>query len=434
MRRKVRHRLVKRPQFREKIHQFRLDNGLDVWLVQRKGFIHKCAILVFDYGSLYIDFRVGARRYTTPAGLAHLLEHRLFEKEDHSVFDRFADYGADANAFTSYSATGYHFECTSNFYECLSLLLKSVQELWLTEEALNKEKEVVICELKEAQENPSGLLYRNFLNALFTSHPVKFDIAGTPESVKAINCETMRLAHKFFYRPSNAILAAVGDIEPKRFIDTVLESANEWEDKETKPQVLLPNEPRSVHKPYIRSKTQMARHKVALGYKDSFFFSRRAVSKKEILRRVFAAEIAASCTFGHSSEEYQSLYLDGIVDDTFSAVYVADRSFGYFVFSTDTEKPDKFIRRIKKAIERRKKEGFKEEEFERIRRRTLGALLSRLDSLSQTTSLLVMGRAYDHLYLDTLKLVEELTPEDSLSVLSEVCTEKKCAVSLVSPA
>jgi len=424
----MRHRKIERPKFGEHLHEFTLDNGLRAWLIQRKGYIHKCALLVFDYGSLYVRFRIDGRTYETPFGIAHLLEHRLFEKEYGSIFDKFADYGADANAFTSYSATGYHFDCTDHFYECLQLLIRGASNLYLTEDALNKEKEVVICELKESQENPGNLLHRNLLNALYATHPVKVDIAGTVESVKNIDCKAMYLAHNIFYRPRNSILVAAGDIEPKRFIEVVSESSSEWKDNGKSPEIIIPKEPMSAHRHYVRAKTQMARHKVAVAFKDSF-----SPSDKTLARRIFAAELASACTLGHSSEDYQTLYQEGIIDDTFSAAYLADRYFGYFVFSCDTDKPRRFVQSVKDVISKRKREGFKKEEFERLKKRALGALLASLDSLSHTVSLLAIGQMFGHLYLDTLKLLTSLTPDNVLSVLKEVCTEKKCAVSVVSP-
>jgi len=422
----MRHRLIQRPRFNETVHNWKLRNGLDVWLIERKGFYQKCLLLLFDYGSLFVRFRVGGREGELPFGVAHLLEHRLFEKEDGSVFDRLAEYGADANAFTSYSSTGYHFQTTEKFYRCLRLLLQAVQNLWLTEEALEKEKGIVVCEIKDSQESPDWLLHNGLIEALYRLHPVRVDIAGTVESVRRMSVSDLERAHSLFYRPERAILVAAGDINADEFIDAVARSVAGWKRGE-KVVVVMPDEPPGTRRE-VRRRSDMVRHKVAIGYKDVGL-----PSGKELVRRIFAAEVAATAMFGHSSENYQVLYSDGVIDDSFSASYVADRYFGHFLFAGDTDRPDEFVERVKAVVRRSRRGGFEEDDFERIKRRTLGALLRGLDSLSRSVSLLASGRLFGHFYLDTLRELEKLTLDDAVSVLQEVCVERRSSVCVVSP-
>lgn len=420
------YRLIRRRRFNETVHNWRFKNGFDVWLVERKEYHQKCVLLLFDYGSLYVHFSVGGRTKELPYGVAHLLEHRLFEKEDGSIFDELAEYGAEGNAFTSYSATGYHFQTTDRFYRCLRLLLSAVQRLWLDEKAVEREKEIIICEIKDSQESPEWLLHKGLIESLYRNHPVRVDIAGTVESVKKISPSDLDYAHSFFYRPDRAILVAAGDIDREKFASVVSDAVSGWR-KGTAIRLILPREPATTVKE-VRRRCDMERHKVAIGYKDT-----RLPSGRELVRHIFAAEIAATAIFGHSSENYQRLYLDGVIDDSFSALYVADRYFGHFLISGDTDVPDEFIRKIKGIIKRSRREGFEKDDFERIKRRTLGAMLAKLDSLTQTVSLLASGRLFGHFYLDTLRELEKLSVDDAVSVLREVATEKHCSVSVVSP-
>ena len=198
----------------EEVISAKLDSGLDVLLIPKKGYIKKYAIFSTKYGSNDNKFIPINENdvIQVPEGIAHFLEHKLFEEPEGNIFDEFSKLGTNVNAFTNFNQTSYLFSCTDNFCESLELLIKFVQNPYFTDENVEKEKGIIAQEIKMYEDNPGWRVFFNALKGMYFEHPVKIDIAGTIESIQNIDKETLYKCYNTFYNPKNMVLVTVGEI------------------------------------------------------------------------------------------------------------------------------------------------------------------------------------------------------------------------------
>ena len=209
------------PRLDEKLYTTRLENGLTVVVVPRTGFTKKLAYFVTDYGSIHTDFTFEGKQYKVPAGVAHYLEHKLFDMPDgRDVSEEFAARGAVTNAFTSYDLTAYYFSCTEQFPECLELLLEFVSTPYFTRESVEKEQGIIDQEIGMNEDAPDSVVFEELMQALYREYPVRVPILGTGESIREITPEILHLVHRAFYAPGNMLLCVIGDVDPQQVADT----------------------------------------------------------------------------------------------------------------------------------------------------------------------------------------------------------------------
>lgn len=204
------------PELDETLYRETLENGLTVLVVPRKGFTKKLAYFVTDFGSIHTDFRLGGKEYHAPAGVAHYLEHKMFDLPgDRDVSAEFAALGASTNAFTSYDMTAYFFPCTDHFDECLRLLLEFVSTPYFTEESVEKERGIIDQEIGMNEDAPDSVVFDNLMAAMYAVHPIRQPILGTSETIREITPEVLYTCHRAFYAPGNMLLCVVGDVDPE---------------------------------------------------------------------------------------------------------------------------------------------------------------------------------------------------------------------------
>ena len=204
------------PELDETLYRETLENGLTVLVVPRKGFTKKLAYFVTDFGSIHTDFRLDGKEYHAPAGVAHYLEHKMFDLPgDRDVSAEFAALGASTNAFTSYDMTAYYFSCTDHFDECLRLLLEFVSTPYFTEESVEKERGIIDQEIGMNEDAPDSVVFDNLMAAMYAVHPIRQPILGTSETIREITPEVLYICHRAFYAPGNMLLCVVGDVDPE---------------------------------------------------------------------------------------------------------------------------------------------------------------------------------------------------------------------------
>ena len=195
------------PELDETCYRDVLENGLTVAVVKREGFTKKLAYFVTDYGAIHTDFTLEGKEYHSPAGVAHYLEHKLFDMPGgRDVSAEFASLGAMTNAFTSYDLTAYYFSCTENFSDCLKLLLEFVSTPYFTEESVEKERGIIDQEIGMNQDAPDSVIFENLMLSLYDQHPIRIPILGTSETIREITAETLHTCHRAFYTPGNMLL------------------------------------------------------------------------------------------------------------------------------------------------------------------------------------------------------------------------------------
>ncbi|MFN4213726.1 MULTISPECIES: EF-P 5-aminopentanol modification-associated protein YfmH [unclassified Exiguobacterium] len=334
------------PHVGETLHHTVLENGLTVYLLKKTGYEKTYATFTTKYGS--IDRRFKTEDWVeVPDGIAHFLEHKMFEKEDGDVFQKFGQLGASANAFTSFTRTAYLFGATSNVEANLTTLLDFVQTPYFTEASVEKEKGIIGQEIQMYQDNPGWRLYFGLIEAMYAEHPVKIDIAGTIESIGHITADDLYACHRAFYHPSNMVLFVVGNIDP----DAVLEQVKANQAAKTFEAPVLQarervEEPTSVKSTQRIIEMDVSVPKVMIGYKDV------PRAGADGMKQELAVELLMHALFDTTAPLYAELYAEGLIDDAFSFDYTSEETFAFAVLSMETPHVDSFVSRMTTALER----------------------------------------------------------------------------------
>ena len=303
--------LTQYPKLGEQLYRFRLENGLQVLVNPRPGFTKTLAYFATAYGSVHDRFTLDGQTHTVPAGIAHFLEHKLFELPDRDVSAEFAALGANINAFTSYDMTAYYVLATQDFPKCLKLLLEFVSTPYFTEETVEKELGIIDQEIGMHTDSPDSRIFENLMGAMFSHFPIRQPILGTEASIRRITPQLLHTCHRAFYTPANMVLCVVGDVVP----EAVEAIAREVLGKAyTAPAVKTTPEEQQLRcgKALIRDKMEVAMPTFLLGFKAGSL-----QRGEDGIRREVIGDLAAEALFGESSELYLKLYEDGLIDSSF---------------------------------------------------------------------------------------------------------------------
>ncbi|MFC5712087.1 EF-P 5-aminopentanol modification-associated protein YfmH [Thalassorhabdus alkalitolerans] len=417
-------------QLKETLYQEKLDNGLSVYVLPKKGFNKTYATFTTNYGAVDNHFvPLGENeKVKVPDGIAHFLEHKMFEDEKGDVFQVFGEQGASANAFTSFTRTAYLFSSTQEVKKNLTTLLNFVQHPYFTEQSVEKEKGIIGQEIKMYEDNSDWRVFFNLLDNMYHNHPVKIDIAGTIDSIDKITKDDLYTCYNTFYHPSNMALFIVGPVEPEEILQLVRDNQGEKEFKEPEEiERFLAEEPENVRREKEVLPMSVNTPKCLVGYKEPD----PKKQGKELLRYELSLQIILELMFGQGSETYQQLYKEGLIDDSFSFDYTGEKTFAFSVIGGDTKDPDALAQKIQEAVRSMKQEGINEEEVERIRKKKIGSFLKQLNSpefiANQFTRYLFNEM---HLY-DVIPVLEELTSKDLEAALTEHFGEDQCTISQV---
>jgi len=417
------------PRLEETLYHERLDNGLDVFVLPKPGFTKTFAVFATRFGSADNRFRLAdGREFAVPDGLAHFLEHKMFEEPDGDVFARFAANGASANAYTGFDQTVYLFSATRNVDRCLDILLDFVQNPYFTDANVEKEKGIIIQEIHMYRDNPDWRVYFGLLEALYHRHPVRIDIAGTPESVSSITKELLYESHRMFYHPSNMHLFVVGGVDPVRTMETV--RANQARKRFDPPPAFerVPaDEPEDAKEPMRQATLPVAMPKCYVGFKEAD----GAPNGEQAIRRDLAARIVLDALFSRSSPVYQEMYDEHLVFDSFGAQFTSGPGYAFSVIGGDTRDPGEMVRRVTEAMERTAERGLDPDVFERIRRKKIGAHLRMWNSPEAVAGEFVRFRHRGGDLFRVVELYESLTPEEANGWLRAHANPTRRAVSVV---
>ena len=393
-----------------------LDNGLQVYLMPKAGFNKTYATFTTKYGSIdnhFVPLGQDAP-IRVPDGIAHFLEHKLFEKEDYDVFQKFSAAGASSNAFTSFTRTCYLFSTTSDVETNLATLLDFVQAPYFTEETVEKEKGIIEEEIKMYDDNADFKAYFGVLNNMYVNHPVKIDIAGTIESIYKITADDLQVCYDTFYHPSNMILFVVGDINPRSLIEVIRKNQDTKEYADA-PEIkrFFPVEPAHVAIVEREEKMQISTPKVFVGVKGVVCDK---MSAKENLKVDLALDVVLEMMFGSSSDYYEQALAEELVNDSFGFETSHDSNMSFCLVGGDTFKPDALATGIKEKLLSVAKIDLNEDEFSRIKRKKTGQFLSALNSVEFIANRFT-EYAFNGLSLfDVVEVLEDLQVSDTHAI------------------
>ena len=385
-----------------------LPNGLEVVYVKKPGFNKKYATYTTRFGSKDNHFTVDGKEHKIPDGIAHFLEHKMFEKEDGDVFHKFSEHGASANAFTSFDRTSYLFSCTENFYDNLELLMDMVEKPYFTDESVEKEIGIINEEIKMYQDNPGFRLFTTMMESLYQKHPVRIDIAGTLESISEITKEDLYLCHDTFYAPNNMVLIVVGDLNEDELFSYVKNHQSKREHSKKDLVVHTVSEPKEVNDKEKTVSMNVSEDRFMLGYKFN-----NDLSTKKLLKLDFTMMFALEMVFGPKSDYYYELINNGLVDDSFQFAFNGESDFAHTLFVSHTNDIESTVKRIKEIIDEVKStDYFTEDMLLSEKRETIGDYLSSLNSpeyiANQYTKYFLDG---GNLY-EILDIIEAVTIDD----------------------
>jgi predicted Zn-dependent peptidase len=409
-----------------------VPGGLTVILVPKPGFQQVFAALGTRYGSIDREFRITGEPefHVVPDGIAHFLEHKMFESPEGDVFSEFARRGASANAFTTFDHTTYLFSSTEQTLENLDTLLDFVQSPYFTAESVEKEKGIIAQEIRMYDDSPERRGFFELLRALYHAHPVRIEIAGTVDSIQQIDKDLLYLCYRTFYHPSNMALVVVGGFDPDAVLERV--AANQsGKSFDVPPRIerRYPDEPPSVASPRAEVALSVSQPYVLVGWKDD----KTGLMGRELLRQEVLTGVLLDALFGRSSDLYQRWIDAGMIDEHFSWEYEVTPSYGHSVIGGTIPDPDRWLSELDSALDSVLESGLEPEVFERCRRKAIGRFITSVDN-PQFIGRGILGYGFKQADLfETVAELESITLEEANARLRTHLDRSRRAVSIVRP-
>jgi predicted Zn-dependent peptidase len=417
-------KIIKNERTNEHYTYIKHPTGLDIYIWKMENYSTTHALFGTKYGSINNKFKTKNDKdfITVPNGIAHYLEHKLFENEDCDVFSLYAKTGASGNAYTSFDKTCYLFSCTDHFEESLEILLNFVQSPYFTEETVRKEQGIIGQEIRMYDDNPSWRVFFNMLQGLYHNHPVKIDIAGTVESIAEINADLLYKCYYAFYNLNNMILSVAGNVDEDRVIeicDKLLKPNNNIE-----LETAFEDEPMTVAKKEVVQQLEVSMPIFNIGFKM------KPAKGIDMVKAEVETNIVLSLLSDESSSFYKRLYDEGIINSTFSSEVFNGDSYFCAIFGGESRNPHAVLENISAEIKRCMKDGLDKERFEIIKKSYYGSLIRELNDVETiATIMLNMGMeklsAFDVIetvaavtFDDVQKRLEQFNPENvSISII-----------------
>ena len=411
----------------EQLYKDCLPNGLSVFVVPKPGFHKKLAFFAADYGGVDRRFKLEGKWIDTPAGVAHFLEHKMFDTKDGNALEKLSANGASPNAYTSTDITAYHFECIDRFSENLETLLDFVSTPFFTPESVEKEQGIITQEIRMIEDDPDYCLYYGLLKALFKNNPIRDSVAGTVESISGITVETLYECHKAFYTPSNMVLCVIGDVEPLMVTDIAQKILPGIAFDVPERDYGLP-ENRIPDIKFVEKAMEVSLPIFNAGCMISF-----AGSGFDRLRYDIISAIVLEMLFGHSSPFYLNLYAQGHINADFSASFDSAAGIAYTVFGGEAREPGRIFDEVKNEIHRVLKDGPDEKLFLRIKKAALGSHIRALNSFGVLAGSIVEGyfRKFDP--FKAPELLSKINIGDITDFIRKNLIPENMAISVINP-
>ena len=355
-----------------------LSNGLEIYICKKKGFSKKIGLFGTKYGSVTNDFIdiTTNKRVKVPDGIAHFLEHKLFEKEGANALDLFSKMGVSSNAYTSFDQTVFYFETVEKFEESIKMLVKLIKEPYFTPENVEKEQGIIGQEISMYDDDQNFMVYFNALRAMYQKNSVRIDIAGTIDSISHITSDMLYTCYNTFYSPQNMFFIVVGDVDVDETINLIEESINQYETKsDSKIVKYTEEEPREIAQKEITQKMDIYLPGLCIGYKLDL------CSGKDIIKNECIADIISDMYFSRLSNFYEEEYNKGYINEEIDFIYEGSETFSHLVISATSTNIDELEEDILEYMKKIKSEDIDEELFEIIKRKKIGENILSSDRL-----------------------------------------------------
>ncbi len=411
----------------ERMYREQLENGLNVFVFPKPGFQKGYAFFATNYGGMDMRFCLNGEWQDTPAGVAHYLEHKMFDTQEGNALQELAANGASPNAFTSSAITGYYFESTEKFEENLRILLSFVSVPWFTQESVDKEQGIIGQEIGMIEDSPDWKVFMNLMAALYESHPIRVSVAGSVESISHITAETLYACHKAFYDPANMVLCVAGSVEPEE----ICAIAREILPKQAGPiaeKSYGPAEPPHVAQALIETEMEVSLPLFQVGFKGE-----SAPKGEAVLRQQLLGELALEALLGNSSPLYARLYREGLINQNFSYGYESDPGCAFLCAGGESKDPQRVKEAILEEAGRIVREGISEALWKRLKKGVYGNKVRGLNSFEN----LCVGQAKAFFagtdFLRFAELFASVSREEAQELIASWVVPERTALSIVRP-
>lgn len=408
-------------------------SGLRVYVMPKTEYSKTYAVFGTHFGSIDSKFTIAGEDNPTvlPDGVAHFLEHKLFEQPDGgNVFADYAKYGANANAFTSFNMTAYLFECTENPEENLKILLDFVSKPYFTDENVEKEQGIIGQEINMYDDDPDWRCMINFLNSMYVEHPVKNDIAGSVQSISEIDKEVLYKCYRNFYNMANMVLFVIGNVTPEKVGKCVEDTICDYEILEELPKRDYGTEPCSVVRNTVKQSMDVSVPSFMFGYKDTD----TGYDGIKLLKKGIELSVINEIAFGKSSYIYNKLYNEGLIMGFLDYECECEKGYGFTALSAESNDPEKAKAVIIEGIEKLKKDGVKSEDFNRLKRAFFGKFVRQFDNINSVAHGFLANLFNNIDIFDYIKAIEEVTLDDINKRLQNSFKEELSVLSVIEPA
>lgn len=399
------------------------SSGLTVYILEKPQYNSAYAIFGTKYGSIDNCFSVDGEKCEVPEGIAHFLEHKLFESEDGDAFTKYAETGAYANAFTSFDKTCYLFSCSDRFYDNLGILLNFVQSPYFTEKTVQKEQGIIGQEITMYDDSPAWRVMFNMLLAMYKNHPVRIDIAGTVESISHISADLLYKCYNTFYNPSNMFICIAGNVETEKVLEIINKSIKTTKKKQI--ERIMPTEPPEVVTDYVEQSLEVAQPMFCFGYKEN-------ADRKPTVKERVCTGILLEMISGDASPLYEELINEGLINDEFSFEYFTGEGYSAVIFEGESQNPKKVAEKIKREIERLKTDGINKKLFSAVRCGMYGNAIRVFNSVEGIAMQFVDCAANGSGLFDEIKYLKSVTAEDVYKRLN-LLENDKTVLSVINP-
>lgn len=412
----------------DQYYRYRHPSGLSILLYPMEGYASAYALFGTHYGSVDTVFKTGqdADFVTVPEGIAHFLEHKLFESEDGDAFELFAKTGASANAFTSFEKTCYLFSATERFEESLKALITFVQDPYFTEQTVQKEQGIIGQEIRMYEDDPHWRVFFNLLCAMYRNNPVRIDIAGTVDSIAQIDRDLLYRCYRTFYNLGNMVVAIAGNFDVDAAVRIIEENLKESEP--VRIETRTPEEPAGVVEREHVQKLSVAIPLFNIGYKQP------VPDEAEELHAQICYSLILDAVAGKGSELFRRLYEDRLVDDDFGTEVFSGRGYFATIFAGESRDPRRVMEEIRREIGKFRDAGLDPETFERVRRSMYGTTVQMFNDVELVANELVNSYFSHRGIYDALDVIASVTLQDVNRILQDSFREDTMAISIVESA
>jgi len=398
----------------EEVYHKTLSNGLNVYIIKKKGYEEKCAFFGTRFGSFQTgDYLVdkNGEKHLVLGGIAHFLEHRLFDYYKGNVMDLYDELGAYTNAFTSYNKTVYYFSTLDNFEECLNLLLDFPSCFEMSEEAVNKEKDIIVQELLMYKDMADQKIFDKTMNNLYFEHPIRFDVGGEPEEVRETTRDLLKLCHQTFYSPSNMELVVVGDVDVDKTMELIENNQKDKTFETSKHEAKIINEDYSkVIKEEEEVSESISNDKLMIAYKIKPFENDRV--KKQL-----CLEFISSLLFSSSTDFYENLIKEELASNI-SGEVMAYNDVNTLVFACDVNDANKVKELVKDRVSNALN-CFNEKDLENIKKSEVSFIIRTCNSVVELAKYFAMYLFEDTNYLNLIDVIKDIKVDDLINFYNE---------------